>query len=399
MNHKKELKKYIKRSRKLGFSIKEITDSLLATGWSQEEIRDGFELLGKNSFLKIPMVFLNFVLNIFLELGKILKGDIFIFKKASSKIKREIEKESEEIEKETFFIFDKLNLLWHYFVRFFENIFMFFENIFSPFIKILYLPFLVFGFSSPKKSKILKNIPIGPLSLREENYDFAKISKSSGKISFFDAFWLARRVFEIKRLRVFLILFGLSLGFSIFLFLGYFLLGFDAVLLEKISTNIQVYGGLHEVALSDTLEQAKRLLYLGSVGLAIFGVLVLLFFVLGLVNVIKLILLERKKEIEIMMIAGASKRDIFRLFFAESMIMGVFGGAGGVISAYFTAFFINYGIIAIQNIYPGLSLNLFLHPVWFIDSVFVFSVLLGLVIGFWPKNRLNINNIIKKNNK
>ncbi len=389
MNSKRKLKKYIKKSRKLGFSIKEITDSLLATGWTQGEIRDAFLELGNNFFTKAFMALFDFILNIFSEIKKIFKGDIFILKRASYGVKKELEKETKGIKKESSFIFDKAHLLWHYFIRFVEGVLRVFDRIFSPLVRIIYLPFLIFGLNLKRKNKILKIIPKSPVFLNNSKYDFDEIAKSSGKISFFDSFRLAMEAFRIKRLRFFLIIFALSLAFAVFLFLGYFLLVFNGILAEKISENIQFFGNLPSGDLFDTLKQIEQLFYLGMAALVIFGILIILFFTLGLVNLIKVIVFERKKEINVMLLAGASKKDILRIFFAESLIMGIFGGAAGFLAAYFSAFFINYGINTAVKIYMGVSLDLFLYPLWFIDFVFIFSLILSFIIACRIKNILN----------
>jgi|GEM_PF-2886902 len=385
MNHRRELKKYIKRARKIGFSIKEITDSLLAAGWTQKDIKNSFEAVGRSSFLNLPRVLFAFIFDIFSELGSIFKCDVVVLEKAGVKAK-----------KESFFIFDKLHLLWHYFIRSLEGIFDFFELLFSPFVKAAHLPFLIFSFGAPKKKNLLKNAPTGPLPSREPEYDASMISKMSfsGKLSFFDAFFLATRMFEPKRSRMFLLIFGLALGFSLLLFFGYFFSGFDVLLLEKIYNEARTQGGLHSVALSDTLEQVKSSLYIGSLGLGIFGALLILLFFIGLANVLKVTLRERKKEVDAVIMIGASKKDIFRLFFVESVIMAFFGGAGGVVAGYFSAFFINYGINILAGDHVEGSLNLFYYPLWFTDSVFVFSFILGYVAASWSKNKLKIRDII-----
>jgi len=64
--------------------------------------------------------------------------------------------------------------------------------------------------------------------------------------------------------------------------------------------------------------------------LAAFGFIALVASIFGIINVMTISVLERKKEIGIMKALGARDRDIFTIFFVESSLLGVFGWLLGI---------------------------------------------------------------------
>ncbi|MBQ3003282.1 MAG: ABC transporter permease, partial [Clostridia bacterium] len=90
--------------------------------------------------------------------------------------------------------------------------------------------------------------------------------------------------------------------------------------------------------------------------------------------------LERTKEIGILRAIGASKRDISRVFNAETLIVGFCAGAIGIISTVLLCFPIN----AIIHYYSGIeAINAFLPAA---GGVFlmIISMLLTFVAGLFP---------------
>ncbi len=65
--------------------------------------------------------------------------------------------------------------------------------------------------------------------------------------------------------------------------------------------------------------------------LAIFGIIALIASVFGIVNVMTISVLERKKEIGILKSLGAKDSDIFWIFFIESIILGFLGWLLGIL--------------------------------------------------------------------
>ncbi len=153
--------------------------------------------------------------------------------------------------------------------------------------------------------------------------------------------------------------------------------------------------GLITVSPLSTLEQINQvfgflnLLFLG------FGGIGLIIAVLGMFNTLTISLLERTKEIGLMITLGARKKDILRLFVVEAVGLSMIGGALGVVVA--------YGISRIADVVlngfarsRGVTdtFTIFAFKPVLILAVFVFSALLGLLVVYFPAKRAaNINPI------
>ncbi len=145
--------------------------------------------------------------------------------------------------------------------------------------------------------------------------------------------------------------------------------------------------GLLVSALSETVNQAKKIFNIITIVLGLFGVITLVVSAIGMLNTMTIALLERTQEVGIMKAVGASNLDIWKLFLAEAMIMGFLGGVGGIIMGFATAQAFNYGINILAQAFGGQALNLFQSPVWFVLTIIVFSSFIGIVTGLWPARR------------
>jgi ABC-type antimicrobial peptide transport system permease subunit len=81
-----------------------------------------------------------------------------------------------------------------------------------------------------------------------------------------------------------------------------------------------------------------------------FGLIALIASVFGIINVMTISALERRKEIGILKSLGAKDRDIFILFIVESGFLGFFGWILGTLSAYFS-------VLSILTIYKAVVDN------------------------------------------
>jgi putative ABC transport system permease protein len=141
------------------------------------------------------------------------------------------------------------------------------------------------------------------------------------------------------------------------------------------------------MALSDTVDQANKIFSVIQIVLALFGIVALTVSAIGMFNTMTISLLERTNEIGIMKSIGASNRDIRFLFLTESILIGSFGGIGGVIIGFMGTTTINLGFNFLANRLGGQSVNVFYTPIWFILFVLLFSTLIGLFTGIYPAER------------
>jgi len=98
-------------------------------------------------------------------------------------------------------------------------------------------------------------------------------------------------------------------------------------------------------------------------------------------------ILERYSEIGIMKAVGASDRDVRRIFFFESSVIGFIGGVFG--------FALGGGVTGVINLVVIYSLAkqgvpyfpYFSFPVWLALGAIAFSVAVSLVAGVYPAMR------------
>lgn len=140
-------------------------------------------------------------------------------------------------------------------------------------------------------------------------------------------------------------------------------------------------------ALSDVVEQANKVFKALQIMLAAFGAAALLVSAIGMFNTMTIAFLERTQEIGIMRAIGASERDVFLIFIIESAIMGMLGGAAGIMIGFILQQIVNAGLRILAATAGAVSVGLFRTPLWFIIFVITFSTLVGLGTGIVPGRR------------
>ena len=140
-------------------------------------------------------------------------------------------------------------------------------------------------------------------------------------------------------------------------------------------------------AMTDTLTQINQIFNITQITFTVIGIIALLIAAIGMLNTMTISLLERTREIGIMKTIGATERGIEQMFLAESVIMGLGGGLSGLVVGFlFTrvvAIVVN--LLALSS--GGQPVEIFYTPLWFYGLVFVFSLLIGLITGFFPSRR------------
>lgn len=140
-------------------------------------------------------------------------------------------------------------------------------------------------------------------------------------------------------------------------------------------------------ALSDIIEQANQIFQIVQIVLASFGIVALAVSAIGMFNTMTIALLERTQEIGIMKALGATSVDIWNMFLAESVIIGFFGGLGGIMIGMLGGELFNYGINVLAGAMGGEKIDLFYTPYWFTLLIISFSTIVGLLTGFYPARR------------
>lgn len=140
-------------------------------------------------------------------------------------------------------------------------------------------------------------------------------------------------------------------------------------------------------ALSDIIDQANQIFKIVQIVLASFGIIALIVSAIGMFNTMTIALLERTQEIGIMKALGATSLDIWNMFLAESVIIGFFGGLGGIIIGFVTGETFNYLINLLAHALGGQKIDIFFTPMWFVGLIMFFSSFVGLITGFYPARR------------
>ena len=145
--------------------------------------------------------------------------------------------------------------------------------------------------------------------------------------------------------------------------------------------------GFATFSLLDFTQGLRRVFAILDMLLGIFGSLALAVASLGIVNTLVMAILERRREIGVLKALGASDGDIRRLFFAEAGVMGLAGGAGGVLLGWgigriiqtVTAIYLRRQAIPAENIW--------LVPWWLVVGAILFSLVVSLAAGMYPAAR------------
>ena len=140
----------------------------------------------------------------------------------------------------------------------------------------------------------------------------------------------------------------------------------------------------------DLVRQAQQVTNIITIILGVFGIAALLVSAIGMFNTMIVGFLERTYEVGVMKALGATDSDVRRLFLTEALVMGLAGGAVGVILGIGLGELFNLVVSLIARHYGGKGFALFVSPVWFILVVVGVSALIGLAAGFIPARRATL---------
>ncbi len=138
----------------------------------------------------------------------------------------------------------------------------------------------------------------------------------------------------------------------------------------------------------DTVDQVNQIFKFFNFILVGFGAIGMIVAVLGMFNTLTISLLERTREIGLMMALGGRNRDMRKLFIFEAVLLSIAGAIIGIIGAVIVGKVLN----VILNNYAhhrGVSQNftLFATPLWLVALMIGFMVIVGLLVVFFPSRR------------
>jgi len=146
--------------------------------------------------------------------------------------------------------------------------------------------------------------------------------------------------------------------------------------------------GLQTASPVDTIDQINQVFRFFNIILIGFGSIGMVVAVLGMFNTLTISLLERTKEIGLMVALGARSVDMRKLFMFEAMILSFSGALIGIIGAFLLGRIVNLGMNmladgrGVQN-----SFELFAYPPIIVIGMLLFMVVVGLIVVYIPAKR------------
>lgn len=137
----------------------------------------------------------------------------------------------------------------------------------------------------------------------------------------------------------------------------------------------------------DTLEQINQLFKFFNFVLAGFGAIGIIVALLGMFNTLTISLLERTKEIGLMVTLGGRRKDMRRLFMIEASILSVIGALTGIVASYLAGRIINIAVNQNASSRVNETFDVFSTPLWLVLLLVAFMLVVGLLVAFFPAKR------------
>jgi putative ABC transport system permease protein len=161
----------------------------------------------------------------------------------------------------------------------------------------------------------------------------------------------------------------------------------DSANVPQIRSQIESIG-LQTTSPVDTLDQINEIFKFFTFILIGFGSIGMVVSVLGMFNTLTISLLERTREIGLMMALGGRNSDMRKLFIFEAVLISFFGSVAGIILAIIGGQIVNF----VMNQFAGRrgvneSFQIFSSPLWAIMALVSFTILVGLAVVYIPARR------------
>jgi len=145
--------------------------------------------------------------------------------------------------------------------------------------------------------------------------------------------------------------------------------------------------GLRTFALIDQMNEIKTAFLFMDMFLLAVAMIAITVASLGIINTMVMSILERYREIGIMKAVGAGEKDVKKIFFFESGMIGFLGGIFGLALGWAVSMVINQ----IANYFLSKQgvpyVDYFNFPLWLCLGAVVFSIIISLAAGVYPAIR------------
>lgn len=146
--------------------------------------------------------------------------------------------------------------------------------------------------------------------------------------------------------------------------------------------------GLETSSPADTIDEINQIFKYFNVVLVGFGAIGMIVAVLGMFNTLTISLLERTKEIGLMIALGGRHKDMRLLFVFEAILLSLIGSLIGIGLAVVAGVGINAVMNGVANgrgVTEGF--DLFSTPLWLVGSLVMFMVVVGILVVLLPARR------------
>ena len=160
----------------------------------------------------------------------------------------------------------------------------------------------------------------------------------------------------------------------------------DKAILTETKTKVENMGfGTNYIG--DTIQQIASFFLVFRYIIGGFGFIAMLVAVLGMFNTLTVSLLERTREVGVLKSNGAVKRDIWRIFLSEALVISIVGGIFGIIFGIFGGEMANLVFNRLAEQKGSEPVDFFYTPLYFIVATLLATFVVGFLTGYYPSKR------------
>lgn len=145
--------------------------------------------------------------------------------------------------------------------------------------------------------------------------------------------------------------------------------------------------GYKTTTLKDTVDQINQFFTIFQLILLSFGIIAVIVAALGMFNTLTISLLEKTREISFMKVLGAEQKDVWQIFLAEAVLIGILGTLLGVFWGMAVGDSLNNFLIALAHKTGNKPVEIFYTPPAFVAIVVASSVAMSILTGIYPSFR------------
>ena len=146
--------------------------------------------------------------------------------------------------------------------------------------------------------------------------------------------------------------------------------------------------GFQTVSPIDTLDQINKVFKFFNIMLLGFGAIGMIVSVLGMFNTLTISLIEKTQEVGLMIALGGRRADMRRLFIIEATLLAAVGALFGILGATLNGILVDAYLIHLAHKRGVITtFTVFSRPMWLSLGLFVFMVIVGLLVVYFPARR------------